>query len=113
MIRASNSADAPHVSLLVNKGDGVSMIYRETSGGETSSKCVGVWQEDVELRLVKTGNSVECSYKHPSATDWFVIGTATAELGDAASTFQVGSAVASNDWSPVQLYAGPVNVTAA
>lgn len=96
MMRASRAVDAPHVSLLVTAKDGITMFSRATTGGDTVSKNVGVWQEDMELRLVKTGNSVECSYKHASAPAWFVIGTATADL-DSAATFHVGQAVSSAD----------------
>eukprot|EP01083_Nonionella_stella_P119558 357485_1 len=68
MIRASDAADAPHVSLLVKAGDGVTLLYRELAGGPTVTlPNVGVWRDNVMRRLVKTGNSVVASYKSPSA----------------------------------------------
>lgn len=96
MMRASTAVDAPHVSLLVTARDGITMFSRATAGGDTASKNLGVWHEDMELRLVKTGDSVECSYKHISAPTWFVIGSATVDL-DSATTFHVGQAVSSAD----------------
>mmetsp|Transcript_12710 Transcript_12710/g.20557 ORF Transcript_12710/g.20557 Transcript_12710/m.20557 type:complete len:116 (-) Transcript_12710:87-434(-) len=110
MMRASHAVDAPHVSLLVTAKDGITMFSRATIGGDTVSKNVGVWHEDMELRLVKTGNSVECAYKHSSAPDWYVIGTATAEL-DSAAVFHVGQAVSSADHGQhSQLTSGVVDV---
>eukprot|EP00579_Thalassiosira_antarctica_P007629 CAMPEP_0201878932 /NCGR_PEP_ID=MMETSP0902-20130614/9959_1 /ASSEMBLY_ACC=CAM_ASM_000551 /TAXON_ID=420261 /ORGANISM="Thalassiosira antarctica, Strain CCMP982" /LENGTH=395 /DNA_ID=CAMNT_0048406657 /DNA_START=171 /DNA_END=1357 /DNA_ORIENTATION=- len=113
MMRASHAVDAPHVSLLVTAKDGITMFSRATIGGDTVSKNVGVWHEDMELRLVKTGNSVECAYKHSSAPDWYVIGTATAEL-DSAAVFHVGQAVSSADHGQhSQLTSGVVDVQPA
>jgi len=96
MIRASHSVDAPHVSLLVTAKDGITMFARSATGGTTTSENVGVWAEDMELRLEKTGNSVKCMYKHASATEWFVIGTKTADL-DTGGIYHVGQALSSAD----------------
>ena len=38
---------------------------------------MGVWVEDIELKLDKTGNTVSCYYKHISSPDWYHIGDAT------------------------------------
>ena len=97
MMRASAAADAPHVSLLVSARGGIAMFSRAVAGGDTASRHVGVWHEDMELRLVKTGNAVECSYKHASAPGWFVLGSAAADL-DSAPTFRVGPAVSSAEY---------------
>lgn len=95
MIRASYDADAPHVSLLVKAGDGITMYSRSTAGGDTVvKKNVGVWRDNVELRLVKSGNSVECSYRPKGATDWYVLGSASADL-DGAGVYYIGHAVTS------------------
>ena len=112
MIRASNAPDAPHVSLLVVAGTGVTLVHRETAGGDTTTKNVGVWLEDVELRMEKTGNSVKCMYKHESATEWYVLGTVTADL-DSAVPYLVGQAVSSAHWERSSLNAGLVTVTSA
>lgn len=114
MIRASHAVDAPHVSLLVTAKDGVTMFVRPTAGAETSSTNVGVWHEDVELRLEKTGNSVKCMYKHATAPEWFEIGTVTAELDDGAGSYHVGQAVSSADYGDhSRLTTGALVVTQA
>lgn len=114
MIRASHDVDAPHVSLLVNANDGITMFARSTIGGTTTSKNVGVWAEDVELRLEKTGNSVKCMYKHADATEWYVIGTETAEFGTNTDTYYVGQALSSADYRQhAELTTGVLMVEAA
>mmetsp|Transcript_28781 Transcript_28781/g.60571 ORF Transcript_28781/g.60571 Transcript_28781/m.60571 type:complete len:398 (-) Transcript_28781:353-1546(-) len=93
MIRASGSADTPHVSLLTNpRAGGLTMFYRESAGGETLSKTAGVWDRNMELMMTTTGNSVTCYYKHKSFADWYELGTATIDMG---TDFQVGVAVTS------------------
>lgn len=92
MMRATNDVDSPHVSLLVKSNDGITMFWRDAVGADTQSKRVGVWEEDMELRLVKTGDVVEASYKHAAAAEWYVLGTATVPLG---ASYNVGPAVSS------------------
>jgi len=107
MMRASHAADAPHVSLLTT-GKGITMYYRETAGGDTSNKNVGVWSGNVELKLVKTGNEVACYYKHKSAPEWFHLGTATVAFdGD----YYVGQAVTSAEYGQhATLYTGDIYI---
>lgn len=107
MMRASHAADAPHVSLLTT-GKGITMYYRETAGGDTSNKNVGVWSGNVELKLVKTGNEVACYYKHKSAPEWFHLGTATVAFdGD----YYVGQAVTSAEYGQhATLYIGDIYI---
>ncbi len=90
------------------------MFWREAAGSETKSLNVGVWHEDVELRLVKTGNSVECSYKHRSDPGaWFVIGTATAAF-DSVGGYYVGQALSSADFGRhTRLTSSAVDITPA
>lgn len=92
MMRATNDVDSPHVSLLVKADDGITMFWRDAVGADTQSKRVGVWEEDMELRLVKAGDVVEASYKHAAAPEWYVLGTATVPLG---ASYNVGPAVSS------------------
>lgn len=96
MIRAGDAADAAHVSVLVKAGDGVRMYHRAETGGPTAMvENVGVWRDNVELRLTKVGNQVEASYKERGApVDWTVLGTATVDLG---VSFKVGQAATSAD----------------
>lgn len=110
MIRASDDADAPHVSLVVKAGDGICLLSRAAAGGPTTViPNVGVWRNNVELRLVKTGDSVEASYRAPGAATWYVLGTATAALG---TNFKVGHAVTSADAGQHgEMTAGVVEVT--
>mmetsp|Transcript_10617 Transcript_10617/g.19057 ORF Transcript_10617/g.19057 Transcript_10617/m.19057 type:complete len:416 (-) Transcript_10617:135-1382(-) len=107
MMRASTDPDAAHVSLVVKAGDGVTMYYRAQAGGETTAiKNVGVWRDNIELSLVKNGDSVEASYKHKAAPTWYVLGTANVPLG---ATYLVGHAVTSADTTQHgQLMAGAV-----
>jgi len=82
---------------------------------------VGVWVEDLELKLDKTGNTVSCFYKHISSPDWYHLGDATSEfdwcVGEYQSetkcspTYYVGHAVSSADGSTVDLVAGEVEIT--
>lgn len=109
MIRASRDPDAAHVSLLVKSADGITMFTRPSAGAETESYNVGVWAEDMELKLEKTGDSVKCSYKHASAAEWYDLITVNATF---SGTYYVGQAVSSNDWGDhVQLTTGAVAVT--
>lgn len=110
MIRASHAPDAPHVSLLVVAGDGVTLVHRAIAGGDTITKNVGTWLEDVELRMEKTGDSVKCMYKHESASVWYDLGTVTAAL-DSAEPYLVGQAVGSSHWERASLNSGTVMVT--
>ena len=113
MMRASHAVDSAHVSLLVCPDGGVTMFWRETAGGETQSHTAGVMQEHVLLRLVKTGNSVECSYKHPGQTNWFVLGTATAEF-DSVGGYYVGQAITSANYGQhARLTGSAVEITLA
>mmetsp|Transcript_10343 Transcript_10343/g.13224 ORF Transcript_10343/g.13224 Transcript_10343/m.13224 type:complete len:402 (-) Transcript_10343:196-1401(-) len=93
MIRDTTDPDSAHVSLLVNSKHGVTMYWRNAAGQSTNSKNMGVWHEDVLLRLIKTGNNVEASYKHQAATDWFVLGTAP--FTPTSETFYVGKVTSS------------------
>lgn len=112
MMRASHDEGAPHVSLLVKSSTGITMFYRAELGGDTLSKNVGVWEEDMELKLAKVGNTVTCSYKHADAAEWFVLGSATAALDGGASYF-VGQAVSSADYGDrIAMTTGSVVVTA-
>ena len=111
MFRASHAVDAPHVSLLIHSGSGVTMYYRATAGGETISKNVGVMVEDVELKMEKTGNTVSCYYKHVSSPEWYHLGDASADFD---TTYYVGQAISSAQrgyWAA--LYASEVQVTPA
>ena len=111
MFRASHAVDAPHVSLLIHTGSGVTMYYRTTAGGETISKNVGVMVEDVELKMEKTGNNVSCYYKHVSSPEWYHLGDATADFD---TTYYVGQAISSAQrgyWAA--LYASEVQVNPA
>mmetsp|Transcript_13145 Transcript_13145/g.27913 ORF Transcript_13145/g.27913 Transcript_13145/m.27913 type:complete len:400 (-) Transcript_13145:531-1730(-) len=100
MIRASKDTDSTHVSLLVNAKKGITLYSRSEAGGDTVTKHVGAWHEDIMLRLVKTGDTVEASYKHITAPEWFVLGSATADLSTAA-TFHVGKAAASGQYGRI------------
>lgn len=95
MIRASRDENAAHVSLLVTAKDGITMFVRPEAGAETTTKCVGVWKEDIELRLHKAGDNVTCQYKHASATEWYTIGVGIATFN---TTYHVGQAVSSADF---------------
>eukprot|EP00578_Thalassiosira_sp_NH16_P011557 CAMPEP_0181120288 /NCGR_PEP_ID=MMETSP1071-20121207/24075_1 /TAXON_ID=35127 /ORGANISM="Thalassiosira sp., Strain NH16" /LENGTH=232 /DNA_ID=CAMNT_0023204931 /DNA_START=64 /DNA_END=762 /DNA_ORIENTATION=- len=123
MMRAKLTPDSPHVSLLVHAGSGVTMYSRATTGGPTTRKNVGVWVEDLELKLDKTGNTVSCFYKHSSSPDWYHLDDATAEFNWCVGEYQtdtecqpvyyVGHAVTSaadND-ATVDLIAGEVEIT--
>ncbi|KAL7534369.1 hypothetical protein ACHAXR_006619 [Thalassiosira sp. AJA248-18] len=116
MMRASHDEGAPHVSLLVKSSTGITMFYRADPDGDTLSKNVGVWEEDMELKLAKVGNTVTCSYKHADAAEWFVLGSATAALDsnpDGSGSYFVGQAVASADYGDrITMTAGSVVVTA-
>lgn len=94
MMRATNAADSPHVSLLIDPNKGVTMYHRASRGGNTDSYNVGVMSEDVELRLSKIGDVVKCMYRQAGATEWFMLGEATAALGD---TYIVGQVMASGE----------------
>lgn len=97
MIRAGLEANAPHVSLLVQSNSGVTMFSRTTTDGDTAILNDGVWEERVELKLVKIGTTVTCSYR-PRGGDapWYEIGSATVEaFADEAAGFYVGQAHAS------------------
>ena len=82
---------------------------------------MGVWVEDIELKLDKTGNTVSCYYKHISSPDWYHIGDAQSEfdwcIGEYQSdtkcspTYYVGHAVSSADGNTVDLIAGEVEIT--
>jgi len=95
MIRAGLAADAAHVGLLVDPDRGVTMYSRANAGATTDGKNLGVMTEDVELRLVKTGNSVLCLYRQIGAPAWYELGTAVANFGE---TFLVGQAMASGEF---------------
>ena len=94
MIRASHAVDAAHVSLLVDVDRGVTMVYRTANGGITENKNLGVWSENVDLNLVKIGNSVRCQYKPSGAAEWFELGSVAADFGP---VFFVGQALASGE----------------
>jgi len=94
MLRASHSPDSPHVSLLVAK-NGITMFYRKNAGGGTGSKNVGVWSENMDLKLEKLGNTVGCLYKHSSFEDWFYLDSVAIDVG---SDFYVGHAVTSAEY---------------
>ncbi|KAL7539215.1 hypothetical protein ACHAWF_006332, partial [Thalassiosira exigua] len=111
MMRANTNPNSTHVSLLVNSDDGVTLYYRDAEGGDTTSINKGVWHEDVVLKLVNAGGSVEASYKHSSATDWYVLGTAPVTL---PASYLVGQAVSSNDYGDmVIMTAGTVDFVAS
>jgi hypothetical protein len=111
MMRANTDPNSTHVSLLVNSDDGVTLYYRDAEGGDTTSINKGVWHEDVVLKLVNAGGSVEASYKHSSATDWYVLGTAPVTL---PASYLVGQAVSSNDYGDrVIMTAGTVDFAAS
>lgn len=94
-MRASLDADAAHVSLLVQAGDGVILVSRAAAGeAATTVPNVGVWRNNVELKLQKTGDQVEASYRGKGATSWYTLGTVTVALGD---EYHVGQAVTSAD----------------
>jgi len=94
MLRASHSPDSPHVSLLAAK-NGITMFYRKNAGGGTESKNVGVWSENMDLKLEKMGNTVACLYKHKSFVDWFYLDSVAIDIG---SDFFVGHAVTSAEY---------------
>ena len=107
MLRSSHATDSPHVSLLVAK-TGITMFYRTTAGGGTTSKNVGVWSERMELKLEKFGNTVACMYKHKSFSDWFYLDSVPIEVG---SEYYVGHAVTSAEHGQVAtLIAGNIYV---
>lgn len=108
MIRASHDMAAAHVSLLVDVDRGVTMVYRTAKGGPTESKCIGVWTEDIDLNLVKMGNTVRSLYKQFGAAEWVEIGSVSADFG---VRFLVGQAMASGEsGQQSQLMAGPLVV---
>lgn len=118
MIRASHDADSPHVSLLVTAMDGLTMFVRATKGGETTTKNVGVFAEDMDLRLEKTGNSIKCMYKQPAATEWYVLGTEDVgfitEVEGGTGNYYVGRALGSGESGRhATLTTGALVVTAA
>ena len=108
MIRASLAVDAAHVSLLIDVDRGMTMVSRIANGGPTESKCIGVWTEDVDLSLVKMGNTVQCLYKQHGTDEWIKIGSVTADFG---INFFVGQAIASGESGQLaQLMTGPLVV---
>lgn len=111
-MRASLDADAAHVSLLVQAGDGVILVSRAAAGEEAVTvPNVGVWRDNVELRLVKTGDAVEASYRGKGAASWYAFGTVSVALGD---EYHVGQAVTSADRHQTgRVTGGVVQVTAA
>lgn len=114
MIRTSHDVDAPHVSILVNAGTGVTLLCRRTQGGETFSKNKGAMLENVELRLEKTGNSVKALYRQVGASSWYELGLEETIDFDTAGTYYVGHAVTSSQHgSHSKLIAAPVDVTPA
>ncbi|KAL3801538.1 hypothetical protein HJC23_000976 [Cyclotella cryptica] len=107
MLRASHSPDAPHVSLLAAK-NGITMFYRKNAGGGTSSKNVGVWSENMDLKLEKLRNTVACLYKHKSSADWFYLDSVAIDVGE---DFYVGHAVTSAEYGQeATLLAGNIYV---
>jgi hypothetical protein len=110
MIRTSHDVDAPHVSILVNSGTGVTLLCRRTQGGETFSKNKGVMLENVELRLEKTGNSVKALYRQVGAPSWYELGLEETIDFESAGTYYVGHAVTSSQHgSHSKLIAGAVD----
>lgn len=107
MLRSSHDEDSPHVSLLAAK-TGITMFYRTTAGGATTSKNVGVWSQHMELKLEKNGNTIACLYKHKSFDDWFYLDSVPIDVG---SEFYVGHAVTSAEYGrEATLIAGNIHI---
>jgi hypothetical protein len=84
------------------------MVYRTAKGGITENKNLGVWSENVDLNLVKIGNSVRCQYKPSGAAEWFELGSVHADFGP---IFFIGLALASGETDQsVQFMGGAVVV---
>jgi hypothetical protein len=107
MLRSSHDDDAPHVSLLAAK-TGITMFYRTTAGGATTSKNVGVWSQHMDLKLEKKGNTIACLYKQKSSDDWFYLDSIPIDVG---SEFYVGHAVTSAEYGKeATLIAGNIHI---
>ena len=55
MIRDTTGSNSAHISLFVMKSPGVTMISRTSAGENSKKRSLGLWDENVRLKLVKTG----------------------------------------------------------
>lgn len=112
MIRPVRDPASPFVGLLVSSDSGLTAFWRQAAGGPTQKKNVGVWKEDVELRLSvdASANSVDCHYKHASADAWYTL-VKLKNVGFTNGGYYVGPAVSSNDkYGRAELTHGEVDI---
>ncbi len=80
MIRASNAADARHVSLFATPSNGVAFQRRLTTGGTSASTAGMLASAPVWLRLERIGTSVT-AWQSTNGTTWSRLGEVTNDLG--------------------------------
>lgn len=95
MIRDTTGSNSAHISLFVMKSPGVTMISRTSAGENSKKRSLGLWDENVWLKLVKTGNSVACYFRHERMSKFLLLGTENIEF--TSDFVLVGLAVASRD----------------
>lgn len=96
-IRDTIGSNAAHVSLVAMRSPGVTMISRKSAGEQTKKRSLGLWEDNVWLKLVKTGNSVACYFRHASMGKYMLLGREDVEF--TSDMVLVGLAVASSDTS--------------
>jgi regulation of enolase protein 1 (concanavalin A-like superfamily) len=91
MIRGSEAADAPHVSLFQTPANGVALQYRERAGASSGHRAGPKVSPPTWLRLDRSGDDFR-AYTSEDGVRWTLAGTATVSI--AAVAF-VGFAVTS------------------
>lgn len=93
MIRASMTAESPHVILDVRPGGGIEFMRRGSAGGSTSYLAGGSQSPPAWLKLVRSGSTIT-GYVSANGSTWNQVGSTSLALG---STPSVGLAVTSHD----------------
>ena len=57
MIRDTEESASAHVSLLITRALGVTIMSRKHAGGNSKKRSLGLWEESLWLKIVKNGNS--------------------------------------------------------
>jgi hypothetical protein len=76
MIRESTAANSPNIMVCVTAGNGVSLQYRATAGGATTSSFTVAGQTAPKWLKIKRIGSLFTAYRSDDGTIWTQVGTA-------------------------------------
>ena len=95
MIRATTDPGAVHASIFVTPGKGITVQYRGSAGGISSSQSGNTTAAPAWIRLIRRGNNITPAYSPDGAT-WTTMSPLTITL---PANVLVGLAVTSHDWT--------------